>query len=303
MSEELQCFISASYDVDTSYIKNALAEYNVNAVDIYDFSIGDSIQQILKRKIRQSDFAIFIVSDNTSSNVIFEMGVCEGIGKQYFVFLEKELKIPSYVESQLFIRTDWRDRKFLKAAVEKILQSVAKKEKASKHSSVKQKPEKKQYSVKVRENLHSYIQQIKLLREVGSGIELEHVVGEVFKNLNFPYAENKTNKDRGVDFALWNDELGKIIGNPIVVEVKYGSINHGKFHQAEEEIKMFVEKTDAKIALLLYLDKDGKRYKIKSSLTPLIISYDIEDFVSDLLIDSFESLILAQRNKIAHGIN
>jgi len=302
MNENLKCFISASSDTDTAFIKNILAEYDVETIDIYDFSIGDSIQQILKRKIRQADFALFIVSDRSSINVIYEMGVCEGIGKQHFVFLEKDFKVPFYLENQLFIRADLNDRKFLKSAVEKILQSVTKKEKPSKQVT-KEKNEIKSYNRDIQDNLNSYLAQIKNLRQEGHPRELEYVLEEIFKTIKLSYVQNETNKDTGVDFALWNDELGKILGNPMIVEVKYGNISKNTFQNAEEQINRYINKTDAKVALLLYLDRDGKRHKIKSALYPLIISYDVEDFVNDLLTHSFESLILAQRNKIAHGID
>src|SRR5262249_42249522 len=131
----------------------------------------------------------------------------------------------------------------------------------------------------------------------------EHVLEEIFKTIRLSYVQNETNKDSGVDFALWNDELGKILGNPMIVEVKYGNISHSTFQNAEEQINKYITKTGAKVALLLYLDREDKRHKLKSSLYPLIISYDIEDFTNDLLTHSFESLILAQRNKIAHGID
>ena len=302
MNENLKCFISASYETDISYIKNILAEFHIDTIDIYDFSIGDSIQQILKRKIRQADFALFVVSNSTSVNVIYEMGVCEGLGKQHFVFLEKSFKVPSYLENQLFIRTDLQDRDFLKSAVEKILQSVTKKEIISRKTT-KENSEIKSYNSDIKENLKSYLTRIKNLRAGGHGRELEHVLEEIFKTIKLSYVENETDKDKGVDFALWNDELGKILGNPMIVEVKYGNLTKDRFWQAEEQINRYIEKTDAKVALLLYLDRAGKRHKIKSSLNPLIISYDVEDFTTDLLTNSFESLILNQRNKIAHGID
>lgn len=302
MNQNLKCFISASSDTDTAFIKNVLAEYEVDTIDIYDFSIGNSIQQILKRKIRQADFALFIVSDRSSINVIYEMGVCEGIGKQHFVFLEKDFKVPFYLQNQLFIRADLNDRNFLKSAVEKILQSVNKKEKFTKQSP-KEKNEIKSYSRDIKDNLKSYLSQIRNLRRDGHPRELENILEEIFNTIRLSYVQNETNKDTGVDFALWNDELGKILGNPMIVEVKYGNISKNSFHNAEEQINRYINKTDAKVALLLYLDKEGRRHKIKSTLYPLIISYDIEDFVTDLLTHSFESLILAQRNKIAHGIH
>lgn len=300
MKDNLKCFISASYDIDLTLIKNILSEYNVETFDLYDFSIGDSIQQILKRKIRQADFALFVVSKD-NLNVIYEMGVCEGLGKQQFIFVEKDFKVPFYIENKLFIRADLKDNDFLRTSISKIIQSFHKSGTSSKKEITKS--INKEYSYDIKENLKSYLPQIKNLRESkGRGRELEYIIEEIFKTIRLNYVENSTGKDTGIDFALWSDELGKILGNPIIVEVKYGNLTTQRFRSAEEQIKMYISKSDAKVAFLLYLDNENKRHKISSSLNPLIISYDVEDFVNDLLTTSFENIVLGQRNKIAHGV-
>lgn len=302
MNQNLKCFISASYDTDLSLIKNILAENNIETFDLYDFSIGDSIQQILKRKLRQADFALFVVSRD-NQNVIYEMGVCEGLGKQHFIFLEKAFKAPFYIENKLFIRANLQDRQFLQASIQKVLHSLKKRPpKPRKSKPTESVDNHVEYSRDIKDNLSSYLEQVKNLRQDGHGRVLEHLIKDTFKSIRLNYVENSTNRDKGVDFALWSDELGKIVGNPIIAEVKYGNINQANFKKAEQQLLHYSEKTEAKVAILIYLDKNGKRHKIKSSLNPLIISYDAEDFISDLLTNSFEKLVLNQRNKIAHGI-
>ena len=297
MNYNLRCFLSASYETDTTLIKNLLAENGVEVFDLYDFSIGESIQQILKRKLRQSDFALFILSED-NKNVLYEMGVCEGLGKQHFIFLEKNFKVPFYIENKLFLRVNLQDRDFLKLSIEKILQDVRKKRiKPTKRIKEDSKKSEK-YNRDITDNLRSYLSQIRNLRELGYGKEIEFIVEKIFKTIKLNYVENPTNQGKGVDFALWNDDLGKIIGNPIIVEVKYGNLTESTFRLAEEQIKRYIDKTDAKIALLLYLDKRDKRHKIKSPLSPLILSYDLEDFTNELINSSFESIILNQRNKM-----
>lgn len=302
MKEHLKCFISAPFDTDTTTVKSILAENEVEVFDLYDFSIGESIQQILKRKIRQSDFALFVMSQD-SQNVLYEMGVCEGMGKQHFIFLGKDYKIPFYVENKIYQRVNLQDREFLKLVIDKILEEVRKNKKPT---SKKVKSKEKQsniYNPEIRENLESYLNQIKNLRVSGHGRELEFIIEDVFKTIKLNTVQNLTFTDKGVDFALWNDELGRVIGNPIIVEVKYGNLSRQSFNNAEHQIKRFTEKSDAKLALLLYLDRGDKRFKTETSLHPLIISYDVEDFVKDLLNETFENIILTQRNKIAHGID
>lgn len=303
MNYNLKCFISASFETETDSIKSVLAENGVEVFDLYDFSIGESIQQILKRKIRQSDFAIFILTEE-NKNVLYEMGVCEGLGKQHFIFLDKKLTIPFYVTNKLFIHADLNDRNFLKNSIVKILQDVGRSKRSKSSRIVKEKTSQKEksYNRDIRDNLESYLPEIQRLRENGTGQEIEHIVEDIFKTLKLNYVDNTTARDKGVDFALWNDELGRIIGNPIIIEVKYGNLSNEIFERTEQQIRNYIEKSDAKVALLLYLDKRNKRHKIKSTLRPLFISYDLEDFTNELINSSFERIILNQRNRIAHGI-
>jgi hypothetical protein len=301
MNERLKCFISASYETDTSQIKNILAECNVDTFDLYDLSIGESIQTILKRKIRLADFALFIISSE-NTNVIYEMGVCEGIGKQHFIIVEKDYNTPTYIENKLFIRANLHDKAFLKMSIQNILQAIEKNVPKRRKATPENNTEKLSYSNDVKEKLRSYRNELLNMRKIGHGLELEHVIEKVIKSIKLNYVKNSINVDKGVDFALWSDELGKIIGNPILIEVKYGSLSNSAINNAGIQLRSYIEKTDAKVAILIYLDKSGQRFKIQSSLNPLLIVFDAEDFVNDLLYQSFENLILEQRNKIAHGL-
>ncbi|GEQ87453.1 hypothetical protein ULMS_29610 [Patiriisocius marinistellae] len=312
MNKNLKCFLSSSHNVDTSIIKNVLAENDVDTFDLYDFSVGDSIQQILKRKIKDADFAIFIITDN-NPNVIYEMGVCEGLGKQHFILLDKDLKIPFYIENKLFIRTDVNDIEFTKNSILKLLLDIKKKPKQY-YSKQKSKLKRTiEYHTETKIQLRDILPEIQDLRNyttgnrnglnsARNGLKMEDITARIFNILKLNYVENNTNKDKGIDFALWSDNLGKVIGNPIIFELKYGRLNKARLENAENQIRKYIEVSDAKVGVLLYLDTENKRHKIKSSLYPLIISYDLEDFVNELIENSFDTILLNKRNKIAHGL-
>tara|TARA_R100000935_G_C2820706_1_gene159626 strand:- start:676 stop:1617 length:942 start_codon:yes stop_codon:yes gene_type:complete len=312
MNKNLKCFISSSHNVDTTSIKNILDENGVETFDLYDFSIGDSIQQILKRKIKEADFAIFIITDN-NPNVIYEMGVCEGLGKQYFILLDKDLKIPFYIENKLFIRTDVNDFQLTRNSISKLLVDIKKNTKQY-YSKQKEKVKKAiEYHSDTKGQLRDILPEIQDLRNftnedvnginsARNGFKMEDITSRIFSILKLNYVENNTNKEKGIDFAVWSDNLGKILGNPIIFELKYGRLNRNRLQNAENQIRKYIEISDAKVGVLLYLDRENKRHKIKSSLYPLIISCDLEDFVNELIETSFETLILNQRNKIAHGL-
>ena len=300
MDRQLKCFLSASYDTDLSLVKSVLAENNIEVFDLYDFSIGSSIQQILKQKLRESDFAVFVITKD-SKNVLYEIGVCEGLGKQSLIIIDKDANLPFYIENKLSLTANINDREFLKMTILGFIAEIKSNKRSLKTSKLTDNEKTETYNNEIRNDLYSLLEQTKLIRENGTGLELEYVVERIFKTIHLKYADNKRGPDAGIDFALWNNKLGRIIGNPIIVEVKFGRLGEANFKKAEQQIQKYTEKSDAKVALLLYLDKTNKRFKLSPSLRPLIISYDIEDFISDLLKSSFESVILTSRNKIAHG--
>lgn len=299
MNRRLKCFLSASYDTDLSLIKSVLLENDIDIFDLYDFSIGSSIQQILKRKLRQADFAVFVVTKE-SKNVLYEIGVCEGLGKQSLIIIDKDANLPFYLENKLSLTANLNDRNFLKMTLLGFIEEMKFKRKPTTNFKTEDKKEVEKYNADIKEVLTSLLEQTKILRENGQGLELEYIVEEIFKTIHLKYADNTRGPDMGIDFALWSNKLGRILGNPIIVEVKFGRLGHDTFKRAEVQIQRYAEKSEAKVALLLYLDRSGKRFKLTPSLSPLIIAYDIEDFIADILESNFENVILTSRNKIAH---
>lgn len=301
MNRRLKCFLSASYDTDLSAIKSVLAENDIDIFDLYDFSIGSSIQQILKRKLRQADFAVFVVTKD-SKNVLYEIGVCEGLGKQSLIIIDKDANLPFYLENKLSLTANLNDRDFLKMTLLGFIEEMKSKRRPTQKLKTEENKEIENYNSDIKEVLYSLLEQTKSIRENGQGRELEYIVEEIFKTIHLKYADNSRGPDMGIDFALWSNKLGRILGNPIIVEVKFGRLGLETFKKAETQIQRYAEKSEAKVALLLYLDRTGKRFKLTPSLNPLIIAYDIEDFISDILKSNFENVILTSRNKIAHGL-
>ena len=303
MSDKLKCFISYSHNTDISTIKNVLIDNNVEVFDIYDISLGDSIQKILKAKLRQSDFALFIIS-NDSRNILYEMGVCEGMGKKHFVLIDEDVEVPFYVENKLFQRAKLSDKSFIELSIKNILKELKKNRRSRSKTKIQGEYS---YDEEIKKRLEFHLNHIKYFRDReannSNGKDLELLIEEIFRTIKLNYVKNFSSSDKGVDFALWSNELSRVIGNPIIVEIKHGTLSEKAIKNAEYQIKRYTEKSDARLALLLYLDNNNNRFKTHSSLNPLIISYDIEDFVNDLTNHRFENIILSQRNRIAHGVD
>ncbi len=301
MNYPLKCYISANADVDISTIKSILQKNHIEVFDLFDFAVGESIQQILKKKLRQADFAIFVISKN-SGNVLYEMGVCEGLGKEALVIIDKETEMPFYLNSQLSFTANLKEQDFLEIALLGFIERITAKRKPTKsHQNIIER-ERETYNIDTINLIKSYLHQVQNIRTHGQAQDLDPILINLFKSINSKYADNTYSSDTGIDYALWNDKLGRVLGNPIIVEAKFGNLSQETFKKAEVQIQKYVGVSDAKIALLLYLDRSGKRFELDHLVAnPLIITYDIEDFLTDLLESSFEDVILKKRNEIIHG--
>ena len=155
MGRQLKCFLSTSYDTDISLIKSVLSENNIEVFDLFDFSIGSSIQDILKEKLKQSDFAVFVVSKD-NKNVLYEMGVCEGLGKPSLIIINKEANFPFYIENKLSLTANLADIDFLRITLLGFIDEIKLKRKPLKTTLTTNKFSEK-YSNDIKKNLYQLL--------------------------------------------------------------------------------------------------------------------------------------------------
>lgn len=301
MAKELTCFISGPHERDLSLLYRVLLEKGVRVTDLYDFTIGDSLQDILKDKMLSADFCIFAIPENTNVNVIYEMGVAEGLGKPYYILVENDFKVPFYMHNYFFGPLAFHDRDLLTQAIDSIIDLF------KKNLTGRLKESDKDYNelplrdnIIIIKNLSEIQDKLKKERDRIQGSELEVIIAGFFDAIGLTFVRNDFKSEKGADFIIWNKRLGRMIGDRIVVEIKSGLLNVGELEKADRQLKEYIQKANAHIGLLLYLDRKGRRFKTQQSLYPLVFSYDIEDFITDVKQNSFDDVLLAQRNKIAH---
>ena len=90
-------------------------------------------------------------------------------------------------------------------------------------------------------------------------------------------------------------------GNPIFVEIKAGNLNAQRILQAEQQLLKYINHSEAKAAIILYLDRDNKRFdNIKTNYNSILL-FDLEDFINGIASDGFEKTLIDKRNKSVHG--
>ena len=120
----LKCFISAPVSADTSALRAILHDMGVSTHDVYDFQPGDSLYDSIKKRIRESDFAVIVIS-KPSPNVFYEMGICVGMGKPIFAILGKDVAPFDFAHRDIhLITTTLEDSDLLRISLRKFVEEI-----------------------------------------------------------------------------------------------------------------------------------------------------------------------------------
>jgi hypothetical protein len=269
----------------------------IDAYDSYDFEVGEQIHDFLIKRIKQADFAIIIITEK-NINVFYEMGICEGLDKALFILVAKDIEPPYFVQKHVFLKTDLQNEDLLRISLTKFVEDFRSKK-------LKQTGKRKRSKSNLipLTSVDNYLNAVRKLREHGTAFDVEQLAVEILNKLNLQFESSHfRDQDKGVDIAIWDDNLAFTIGNPLFIQVKYGTLTSDQIRNAENQLREYIAKTEAKAAILLYLDKHGRRFLENYSLAPLILRYDLEDFVKALSQNTFKDVILSKRNKMVHGI-
>ncbi len=109
-SNRLKCYISAPASFDLTIIETVLSNLNIDHHTFYDLSVGTTFSDLIFRKIRESDFVIAILTSE-NENVLFELGVADGIQKPLFILIDKEYKVPFFLERKNYFQTNFKRNK------------------------------------------------------------------------------------------------------------------------------------------------------------------------------------------------
>lgn len=291
----LSCFITASANQDTSAVREVLESHGVSVVDAFEFRLGEKLLTGLGERIRRSSFFIAILS-SASPEVYFEMGIAKGMGKPILVLGQPEDSFP-FLQTQPHMRVSTDDRAMLGIVVSQFIEEVRSGKARVRKPTAPVKPAKSW-----RRRVEGYLQEIDHIRLSRRPNRFERMVGALLQEVGTGATKNEfRTSDKGVDFALWDDRLSQTLGNPLLIELKQGHLTEGRLEQAEAQLKDAIVKADAPAALLLYLDSSGKRFPDRYKGGPLVLRWDFEDFLCELLTHTFEEVVLAKRNRTVHS--
>ncbi len=296
-NNKTKCFLISSNNINNFILKNILNENHIDIADL-SFEPGLSINQLIEKLIKSSDFVCAMINKNFTQNNYFELGLARGMNKPIFIIYEPDIDIPHTLKEFPNIKANENDYDAISFNLNVFIDNLNIKNKTKKISEQKRIPK-----VDKKFNYNQFINKIYQIENESEIIEnIEHFLS----NFNHITSVSNSNSiDKGIDLAIWIDELQKSIQNPLLIEFKKTIKNDNSITKIYSQMNNYLNATNSNLGLVLYkeilinnLEKYENRY-------PLILFLSLEKFIQLIATNELTSYILNKRNTLAHkgGIN
>lgn len=298
MNKDIKCYISSDSNYNLLKLEKILEKFDVSFQNQYDFFTGSSFSDLIKQKIKGSDFILAVITEK-SQNVLYELGIAEAFKKPMFILVEPNVKLPFFLEGKMYFQLDWsQNTQLLELSLENYIQDISikyrryKKRKIESTSKHLTPAEKKEILNRIRQMRDSSFKEVDLI----------NLIMDVFNKINIQaVSELKLGDNSRVDIAINNEMLSSYFGNPLLIEVKAGRISHESIKRAQSQLQSYINKTNSNFGILLYFDKANKRFEKEYYQFPNILMFDIEDFINGIISQGFEDYLITSRNELVHG--
>jgi hypothetical protein len=291
-------FISHSAAQNIEPLLSLLKSENIKSHDSFDLAAGHDIAEGILSSISRSDAVIAVLSNDLGfANVSFEIGYATALRKPMLLLLNPAASMPGFAYNMRHIVSDITDSEVLKIGIKRFL------EEATKRSPSRRKDNQPKTTMNPNENtIRNLANRIAQDRATIDARTAEEIVANLLRAAAVTLVEEQSgSRDRGVDFAVWSDALQTSLGNPILIEVKAGNLDHARLQNAYERLVSQVLGSEARFGVLLYLDHSGRRFKRPANWVPSVLALDVEDFAHELLSKSFANALMEKRNSLVHG--
>lgn len=285
------CFISAPANINTSPIISLLKSKGICAYDSYSLGPGNLANSV-EKDIASSHFLVAIFSRKSpSDNVLYEIGFARGAKKPVFLILQDEGAVPYFLRDNVYVRTELDNSDLISYYLDQFLSKHG--EGIGQRPHYVEKPSPKKEILSIGKLLSG-------IRANGREIDFLNLVKSLFASQGY-VVESSQGLDQRADMSIWVDSLDSTLGNPILVELKMGKLSEAFLKRSEEQLRNYLFKTNTRSGLLIYFDKQGRQFNPSQFKLPLVIRLEINDLIEKLVENSLDRVLLAERNRVAHG--
>lgn len=296
--KSLVAFISHSAQRPIESLRELLQSEGLKIKDSFDVSAPEESETAIEAGIRAADVVIAVIGPE-ARNVFYELGFATALRKPTLLLLEPGTSAPAFASRGRYLVSDLTDSEVLRLGVKRFLEEAE-----SGPSSHRARKYPRSVEQPNRAAISEVLEQLDRIRRSADPHQVERLAAQLLHAAAVTALEEyKGEKDRGVDFAVWSDALQSSLGNPILIEIKAGTLSDQLLGTAYSRLAAQVSQSGARAGLLLYLDREGRRFRRPEAWTPVVLAFDLVDFAKELRAKPFAKVLVERRNKLVHGLS
>jgi hypothetical protein len=285
-------YISAPPSIDTRPLRQAFEVKGVHAFSPDQLDLPGQLPDVLREAMRRADLVVAVVDPTSSSNFVFyEVGYAQGVGKPAFIFLGGDASPAVWTSMGTpYFRFDPDNPSALDFAVQQIL--------AIPHHGMASPPNPRKRGHPIGDKADELLARLRAEGESRKELVLEEVVGRAIRESGVTSIESGE-RDLGVDFFVWSEDLSPWVGNPIAIELRQNVRSGADVNTAVGHLTQAMAR--GRIPWGLFIHGPSTLDVWNAIAVPNILSISAEDFIERLRTTSFGELVRRLRNQRVHG--
>jgi hypothetical protein len=292
-----RCLIIGSGLVDVRPLVKALDTRNIEAVGLDSLAPGMTVAEAFEAQLPSIDVICAVLQDSLPSpNVYFELGLAAARKKPIFLLIEQSLQIPSDLLGFPYIRGAMENISDLSLQLDGVLAQLAR----PAPRRVKSTRVVTSFDAAVAHRELQDLFQIRSPKDQAKGFE--RWVASAFLKAGVSAATASRPEDHEPDIAIWVEGIDRSIGNPILVEIKFGTLSQSRLETAAIQLSRHMQRGSAQFGMVIYCDRQNREFQSPFRQWPPIIALSARQLIALLANGTLAHSIIQHRNLLVHGI-
>jgi len=289
------CFIAAPANSNLAVLRKVLHERGIRILSPSDTAGVEGSPSGIGQVLQQADIVIGVLTRERHSDwVLFELGQAFAANRRIVLFAPPGASRlpPSDLKGMLTVRSSVTNHEAVSFAIDQLIAAPAATIRAG-------------ASAKVRTTLgdqaDGFINEARNAVLAGNPRALEQAIKNALVASGVEVIASDDARDMGVDLSIWSDEFQASIGNPLLVETKFGFSKAPDVRRAAEQLATQLALSGTRFGLLLYGGGEPAALA-PHALPPNVLAMSVEKLLERLRWASFAEVVNGLRNERVHGL-
>lgn len=288
------CFIAAPPGVDLTILSTVLKQRGISLLVSSELApTSASHLGHVTRAISKADLLIAILDpERPNDNVYYELGYARALGKRILILASPQMtSLPSDIAGMLYVHAGADNREVISFALDLALAAPE----PAEHEPGKP----VDVSSPIGHLADELIDKLESLGDQATGRDVEQIVASALRASGIFVLARSEQRDIGVDFAIWADELDPWVGNPFLLQVKKHLKSQAQVSAVLNQVSTYLQKSNSRWALVLYV-KGPRDLESPPVARSSVLFLQVRELLDKLRTSSFGEVVRELRNRRVH---